>query len=71
MVLCICRHPEQWKPWLDPKLIGCQMLPSSIRPLSEPRGLQPDVTVGPAAKFAISRLLLGITTVIWFCIGLS
>ncbi len=40
-------------------------LPSSIRPL------WPDVTVGPVAKFAISRLLLGMTTVIWFCIGLS
>ncbi len=40
-------------------------LPSSIRPL------WPDVTVGPVAKFAISRLLLGVTTVIWFCIGLS
>jgi hypothetical protein len=26
------------------------------------------VTVGPVAKFAISRLLLGMTTVIWFAL---
>ena len=40
-------------------------LPSYTMPLF------PDVTVGPIAKFAISRLLLGMSTVIWFCIGLS